>query len=143
MTPSDIAVLEERLGVQLPEDWKEVVLSYPVALMQIARHDGESVADYEIVDDLGWLLQLNDEVRLEPIIDRHNMAFDWPDSYFVIGENGYNDYYLVDVDNPKLGVMLFDHMECDFEVQADDLADFIDLILRQYDPKALSGELEE
>lgn len=143
MTPSDIAALEDELGIELPADWKAIVLSYPVELLQIVRHDGESIADYELVDDLNWLLQLNDEVRMEPIIDRHNMAFDWPDSYFVIGENGYNDYYLVDVNDPRLGVLLFDHMECNFEVQADDLAEFVELICEQYDPEALAGELEQ
>ena len=38
MTPSDIAVLEDRLGIQLPADWKALVLNYPVELMQLVDH---------------------------------------------------------------------------------------------------------
>ena len=47
MSPEDILTIEANLGITVPKRWKELMLSYPLGLMDLTRPDGSLVREFE------------------------------------------------------------------------------------------------
>ena len=50
----------------------------------------------------------------------------------VIGETGSGDYYCIDVDRQEEGVIQFDHQSVSFDVIADSLSEFIEILVETF-----------
>ena len=50
----------------------------------------------------------------------------------IIGESGSGDYYCIDVDGDVDGVMRYDHHAVEFEVIADTMDEFIEMLTETF-----------
>ncbi len=137
MTSDSIQQLTEMMGCPLPEDYLELLGNYPDVLRKAMRAldntDSEgSVADVELLEHLSCVLELNVEAREESVTEPEGLEFFWPEQLLVIGETGSGDYYCIDVDRQEEGVIQFDHQSVSFDVIADSLSEFIEILVETF-----------
>ena len=60
------------------------------------------------------------------------LEFFWPEQLLIIGETGSGYYYCIDVDCEEEGVIQFDHQSVSFEIVADSLDDFVELLVETF-----------
>ncbi len=133
MQPEQLHTLSEQLGIPaFPQPWVSLQLDFPAALRTLQRGDGSTVDEFELTDDLELLLQLNQEVRLEPIPDGEGLALTWPENLLVIGENGAGDYYCIDINEPDPHVLFFDHHTLDLFDIDETLEGFVEVLIEQF-----------
>ncbi|MDG1894326.1 MAG: SMI1/KNR4 family protein [Fuerstiella sp.] len=133
MPPEILDQITELVGNVPPEDYLGLLHDYPEALQSINRaiDDSESegtVADVELIRNPSCILEINREARVDSVLDPDGTEFFWPDQLMIIGETGAGDYYCIDVDQQVAGVMQFDHHSVGFEVIADSLNEFVDML---------------
>lgn len=133
MTENAIQQLQQLLGQDLPDDYLSLLEVYPASLSSARRAVDETetegmVCQVEFLDDLESVLVLNLECRADSVAEPDGLEFFWPEQFLVIGETGGGDYYCVDVDGDVDGVMQFDHMAVQFEVVADSLQEFVEIL---------------
>lgn len=129
--------LEQLPGHPLPEDYLQLLQNYP-ATLKVARRcidntDSEGmVADVELISDLQSLLDINREARLDSVPAPDGLEIYWPDQFLVIGETGSGDYYCIDVLAEVTGVMQYDHQSVSFDVIADSLVEFVEMLMETF-----------
>jgi len=133
MTPQILDQITELVGNVPPEEYLSLLINYPEALTSINRAIDEStsegtVADVELIRDPESILEINREARVDSVLDPNGLEFFWPDQFLIIGETGAGDYYCIDVDQEVAGVMQFDHHSIGFEVVADSLNEFVEIL---------------
>lgn len=144
MSNSAIEQLVEMLGHPLPSDYLRMLDGYPEVLIGVLRaidnSDSEgTIEEVELIRDLDSVLEINKEARTGSVPDPEGVEHFWPDQLLVIGETGEGDYYCIDVDEPKPCVMQFNHQSVIFEVVAEDLQDFVEMLVEvmvEFDPDA-------
>ena len=132
-----IQELEELCGVGLPQGYLRLLSNYPAALRTAIRAEDHSksegtVAEVELMAEMADILEINREVRLGPVLDPKGQEFRWPVQLLVIGETGDGDYYCVDTDGEHQGVLQFRHQSVEFELVADSLDEFVEILLDSY-----------
>lgn len=137
MNSPSLQELERLCEASLPADYRALLDSYPEVLRLAARADdgGESdgmVADVELLANLQDIVEINREVRLGTILDPEGQEFRWPDQFLVIGETGDGDYYCVDADCEHEGVLQFRHHPVEFEIIADSLDEFVEMLVESF-----------
>ena len=105
MNTDDVKNLETQLGLALPDEWVRLMQDYPVALQNLIRHDGIGVREFELCNEPQLLAEFNEEVRDGLIYDSEGIAYDWPEEFLVIGDNGHGDYYCIAVNDPALSLI--------------------------------------
>lgn len=133
MNPDILAQLSELAGSPPPDWYLNFLLDYPDSLKQARRSIDDTemqgfVCQAECLSDAPDVLQLNVEVRSESVEGPDGMVFFWPDQMLVIGETGFGDYYCIDVEQEVAGVIQFDHQAVQFEVIADSLDEFVEIL---------------
>ena len=133
MSENAIQQLNQLLGQVPPPDYLAILANYPSSLLTAKRSIDETdeegmVCNVELLDDLDSVLQLNVECRTDSVMEADGGIFFWPEQFLVIGETGGGDYYCVDVDGDVEGVMQFDHQSVQFEVVADSLQEFVEIL---------------
>lgn len=129
--------LEQLTGQSLPQDYLHLLRNYPSALT-VARRcidntDSEGmVADVELISDVHSLVIINREARLDSVPDPEGMEIFWPEQFLVIGETGSGDYYCIDVLAEITGVMQYNHQSVSFDVIADSLEEFVDMLMETF-----------
>ena len=128
-----IQQLEELLGKKLPADYLLALDDYPDSLKHARRSIDDSemegfVSQAEFVQSPDCVLFLNLETRSDSVQEPGGLEFFWPEQFFVIGETGGGAYYCIDVDGDVDGVMQFDHQAVQFEVVADSLQEFVEIL---------------
>jgi len=118
----------------VPTACQAVFTDYPEILRRAVRADDGSdtegfVSEAELLADPLEVLSLNREVRLHSIVDPEGLEFRWPSSFLVIGETGDGDYYCVDAAGGHEGVLQFRHHTVEFEIVADSMDEFIELLV--------------
>ncbi len=129
--------LEQLCEAPLPAEYLQRLQSYPTALQSANRADDGSdaegtAADVEFLISHLEILNINLEVRCGSILDPEGQEFRWPDQLLVIGETGDGDYYCVDTDGEHEGVLQFRHYAVEFEVIADSLDDFVEMLMQAF-----------
>jgi hypothetical protein len=137
MNVQNFQELERLCDAPLPAEYLALLDSYPDALRSVARADDGSdseglVADVELLARLPDIVEINREVRLGSILDPEGREFRWPDQLLVIGETGDGDYYCVDTDGENTGVLQFRHHAVEFEVIADSLNEFVEMLVEAF-----------
>ncbi len=134
MTPEILEQITELVGNVPPEEYLRLLLDYPEMLKSINRAIDDStsegtVADVELICDPACILEINREARVDSVLKPDGSNFFWPDQFMIIGETGEGDYYCIDVDQEVAGVMQFDHHSVGFEVIADSLDEFVEMLV--------------
>jgi hypothetical protein len=137
MNPQTREALEQICDASLPVDYLALLDSYPEILRSVARADDGSdsegiVSEVELLAGIDDIVEINREVRLEPVLDPQGLEFRWPDQLLVIGETGDGDYYCVDTDCEHEGVLQFRHHAVEFELIADSLAEFVEMLVESF-----------
>jgi hypothetical protein len=84
MKTEELATVETRLGVRLPRAYHEC--------MSLA--DSLPPVDWDVfITDATVLIEANEEVRREGFFGQQN----WPDHYFVVGNDGAGSFYYLDL----------------------------------------------
>lgn len=133
MSNDAIHQLEQLLGQRLPENYLLAMKDYPDSLTRACRSIDDSemegfVSEVEFVRDFECVLYLNVETRSDSVQEPGGLEFFWPEQFLVIGETGGGDYYCVDVEGEVEGVMQFDHQAVQFDVVADSLQEFVEIL---------------
>ena len=126
--------MTELTGIQLPDWYLSFLDDYPSVLRTARRSIDDSeqqgfVCNAELLEDEADVLTLNLEVRAESVESPDGMIFFWPDQMLVIGETGFGDYYCIDAAEEVEGVIQFDHQAVQFEVIADSLEEFVEILV--------------
>ena len=137
--------LEQLCEAPLPAEYLQRLQCYPQALQSANRADDGSdaegtAADVEFLISHREILNINLEVRGCSILDPEGQEFRWPDQLLVIGETGDGDYYCVDTDGEHEGVLQFRHYAVEFEVIADSLDDFVEMLMQAFVERSTTGD---
>lgn len=151
MSNAAIEQLVKMLGQPLPSTYLRMLADYPDVLKDVRRaidnSDSEgTIEDVELIRDFQSVLEINQEARDGSVPDPEGNEHFWPDQLLVIGETGEGDYYCLDVDEPEPCVMQFNHQSVVFEVVAEDLQDFVEMLVEvmvEYDPDAPDDGFDE
>ena len=117
MTPKDIQEIESTFSIALPQAYVDAVCPYSFP-------SESSLANYALLDSKDWLIQLNQKLRTNGW-----KGVDWPQHYFVIGYDGGECYYFLDVSQDETEVFIISKEGCDIDdavVYAHTLTEFID-----------------
>lgn len=93
MNGEELAHLERDLGIALPREYKEAVLSFPVPACR-----GNS--DTELWDDVNAILELNRELRA----GASGGVPPWPEHMFALGHGGDGSPTALDLRDPRAPV---------------------------------------
>ena len=129
-----LAQLETLCQVPLPSECRAIYTDYPELLRKAVRADDGSetegfVSEAELLADPAEVLKINREVREHSILDPEGQEFLWPVPFLVIGETGDGDYYCVDASGEHQGVLQFRHHTVDFDVVAESMEEFHELLV--------------
>ncbi len=123
--------LARLIGSAIPAAYVELLENYPAPLLNCPRGEGEAgmISQVELPNTLEIVLDLNREARAYSVPDPEGAEFLWPNSVLVIGETGAGDYYCLDASGEVPGVLQFEHQPVEFYEIADDLAEFVDMLV--------------
>ena len=145
MSPEIVQDLEHLCDARLPVEYIHLLKSYPSILATACRADSGDysegfVSEVELFSSPTDVLEINREVRAVSILDPEGQEFRWPDQLLVIGETGEGDYYCVDLDGEHAGVLQFRHHAVEFEVIADSLEEFVEMLIESFVTGSESGD---
>jgi hypothetical protein len=137
MSPEIVQDLEQLCEARLPVEYMHLLKSYPSILATACRADSGDgsegfVSEVELLSSPADVLEINREVRAVSILDPEGQEFRWPDQLLVIGETGDGDYYCVDLDGEHAGVLQFRHHAVEFEVIADSLEEYVEMLTESF-----------
>lgn len=137
--------LTEICGFTIPEDYVRLLGNFPEQLRKTPRTPDKSiedgfVAEVELLADVAEVVEINIEARNGGVIDPDGEEFLWPEQLLVIGETGTGDYYCLDVSGEHTGVLQYLHQAIEFEIVAESLEDFVDMLLEAYSPNSVDTD---
>ena len=137
MSDDTIEQLTKMLGCSLPDYYLQRLRNYPAQLRTAMRAIDDSdregcVADVEFIASLTSVLELNREARSDALVEPGGNEIAWPEQFLIIGESGSGDYYCIDVEGEVNGVMQYDHQAVEFEVIADSLEEFVEMLTETF-----------
>lgn len=109
--PAEIARLEQRLQITLPDHYRQFLLNYPSILIETRTELGwktESVSDRQLRFSLSELAYYNEDVRKQgtPWTEHDGP---WPEQFFVIGDDQCGNYWMIDLNSSGREVYFYDH----------------------------------
>lgn len=96
MDENDIHMIHSELLVQLPKDYVDRMLNYPLA--------GTDNEGWELCDDAEIIVKHNKELRRLGFFD-----IPWPDHFFVIGSDGCGNFYFLNLKESDCRVYFANH----------------------------------
>ncbi len=124
-TVYDIDRIERELDIELPEEYKSILLAYPFA------HDSVVYED-DLFGDAATLISRNQESGQYGF-----MVHDWPSHYLVIGTDGAGNDFFIDLQAAGSAVYIADHevtsksKRLEYRLTAPSITDFVDLLKKQ------------
>lgn len=119
MNRDDLTILEQRLGLSLPDPYREALLAgVTIGVSDPAPYFHQDVKE---------LLILNLELRMAPCDDSF-CGKSWPAQFICIGEDECGNYYSIAADDPHCAVQFFDHEADAFEEAATSLLKYFEYI---------------
>ena len=136
--------LTEICGFTIPEEYVRLLGNFPQRLRTTPRSSDQTidegcVAEVELLAEVAEVVEINIEARNGGVIDPDGEEFLWPEQLLVIGETGTGDYYCIDVSGEHTGVLQYLHQAIEFEIIAESLDDFVDLLLEAFDPNSIDA----
>jgi hypothetical protein len=131
MTPDDLSRIERDLDIQLPDEYRRVMLAYPFGSSSFAQ-------DCELPDDPDRVIETNRLLRREGFFGQP-----WSESRFSFGSDGSGNEYFLDLKRSPSPVFLADHEGSDVEVEASDFASWVQERAREYDAWERDDRLKE
>ena len=130
--------LQALCNAPLPNDYAVLLQQYPASLVDMQRSedgaaDEGTIAQVELLKELEDVLDLNREARATSIMDPDGEDFIWPEQLLLIGENGDGDYFCLDASGEYEGVLQFRHLTVEFELIAESLNEFVEMLLEAFD----------
>lgn len=124
-------------GDDVPASYLSLLAHYPPQLLAAVRSDDNPdddrcVADVELLARLADVIAINEEARAISLLNPDGEEFFWPEQLLIIGETGSGDYYCLDVTGECPGVLQYRHQPMEFEVIADTLEEFVELVLSAF-----------
>jgi hypothetical protein len=83
MTATELDAIERELGIRLPADYRDVMLSY-------AFQPDSSLSSYALPNHVAHILEMNRAMRADP------WSPNWKREYFVIGGDGGECHFFLD-----------------------------------------------
>ena len=120
MNLDDIKQIQDETGIECPEFYVQVITNYPSKL------ENTDAPDFGLLDDPEVIIYENNDVRTQGCFGAA-----WPSHYFIIGQNGCGDYYVVDLDKKEFSVYFACHESLSFTLFASNLQEFISRYLSQ------------
>ncbi len=138
--------LAQLCGNEIPREYRRLLQAYPQSLRRVQRSEDGSdaegcVGDVELLADLSEVLAINREARASPVPDPAGNKFSWPAQLLVIGESGTGDYFCIDTSDDSGEVQRYLHCPNEFELVADSLAEFVEMLEEAFG--VLAGEGRE
>lgn len=97
MTESELASIESRAGVRLPQRYGDVVLNYPQPLLDMAEvYPGPKGTVQRIGPENAELYAHAELLEVANLADVDHKLSLFPAHYFIIGDSGCGDYYAID-----------------------------------------------
>ena len=96
MTRDDITRIEFELGIELPEQYRQAVVPYPVPALR-------GNTEWMFWNDPNELIALNKRMR-----EGERFREAWPPRFFALGEDGGGCSDAIDLEDPEYGVFWFD-----------------------------------
>ena len=119
MNQKNIAVIEDTLKVKLPGFYVDLLTNYPPALL------GTDAEDFALMSSPEAIITENLSVR------ESFYGEIWPENFFVVGQNGCGDLYIIKLDAHLLSVSFFDHEKRVFFPYADTKDSLIENLLAE------------
>ncbi len=120
MTNEEFELIELNTGTKLPESYKQIVTNYPKELL------GTEAEDYGLLNDPSVIIEENNDLRKNGFYGEP-----WPEQYFVIGQNGCGDYYVISLNNKEFSVGFACHEKMACNPYAANIVNFIDTYLSE------------
>ncbi|MCU4677193.1 SMI1/KNR4 family protein [Catenovulum sp. 2E275] len=112
VTQEEIESIEEKTGIKLPNSYKQVMLNYPRELL------GTEAEGFGLLNDARVIIEENNDVRANGYFGEA-----WPERYFIIGQNGCGDYYVINHESLEFLVGL--SQACSSEVKYSGLFNYL------------------
>lgn len=122
MKSEELNLIESKIGVMLPNCYKQALLNYPETLA------GTEAEDFHFLTNADEIISENLEVR-----ESGYFGEKWPDRYFIIGHNGCGDYYVINHTNTEFSVGFADHDKMECNLFANNLGEFVEKLLREFE----------
>ncbi len=132
MNASDFTDIEQALGFELPNYYKQFILEYPMSLLAAKPRGWKPITDWEFANNPHRIIEMNRFVRSQE--DGYFLENGpWPDRYFVIGEEEAGNYYAIDRDSSDQTVFMFHHEDGEIEAtHAKSLAEFREWMIEYF-----------
>lgn len=132
------------LGRRPQQEYLDTLLDYPEPLRAARRAVDETdsegvVSEVEFVLNPACVLDLNLEARRGSLVDPEGVEYAWPDSLLIIGETGSGDYYCIDVEAATTEVIQYNHQAVEWDVIADSLDEFVEILVDTFCAEASPG----
>lgn len=122
MKSEELSLIERKTGIALPKSYKQALLYYPEALV------GTEAEDFHFLSDAGEIISENLEVRVSGYFGEK-----WPEDYFIIGHNGFGDYYVISHTSTEFSVGFANHNKMECNLFADSLDEFVEKLLNEFE----------
>jgi len=132
MIEEQLTSLEEDLGIELPDVYREFLSMYPDRLR------ATPAASFEVQSDPTKIVAMN------KLIDASHIE-GWRDTFLAIGESGCGDYYAIDLDENDGEVYFWNHetAEVDDSEGFPSILEFAGYFLRMYQNLIAAGRIGE
>ena len=120
MTVEDLEQIEQELGITLPHDYRELMLTYPFAPDSFAN-------DCDLPNDPRRLIDTNCDLRRDGFF-----GMEWPNHYFSMGGDGSGNEHFIDLRRNPSPVFLADHEGSLFTEAAPDLSAWVAGLQSEY-----------
>jgi hypothetical protein len=141
MNETDLARIEQEVGVRLPPAYREFLEAPPASLAKFIASMVEAEGEFSVPAFLtvNPLIGYNVAVRNpdDPRYDDLAFEFDsdpevrWPPEHFIIGTDGHGNFYSIKHEEETSRVYYWEHY-CEFEVHSKSLAAFAKTIPREF-----------
>jgi len=116
MDAAQLDGLARNLGLVLPVEYRETMLSYPSPIDSQAE-------ELWLLDDPSQLIEINQDYRRDGFF-----GIPWPGQYFAVGGDGLGNAYFLDLSQAPAPVRLADHEVGDFEDIAPSFAAWLPML---------------
>jgi hypothetical protein len=133
MNKAGLDSIEKYIGLPLPDDYKQVLWSYPKILVSLKSHD-VSPATNQLYNKANKILQVNKHVRSEDflMVNKNDNFERWKNHFLVIGDNVATGYFAINLKNKRTIVYIRDYSYTKMERHAGSLKEHIRKIFDTY-----------
>ena len=122
MSEAGVRRIETELGARMPEDYRKLVTDFPKEMV------GLGIVRKEVFNEPHRVIEENLRVRGG---DDSYLLFDWPATFFIIGESGTEDYFCIDIHQPHSPVYHFERLGFLFKRVAESLEEWVPEIIAE------------